>query len=737
MRNEAPQRRSDGVSRRGLLTGAAGLTFAITLPTFLIARPHSLAAQEAARQVGAWVTIGTDGIVTIAAPAAEMGQGVMTALPMVFADEMDADWAMVRAVFSPPNAEVFGNPAWGGILLSVGSKTCEGYWQKVRQQAAAVRKFLVQTAATSWGVASEEARTEPSVVVHDGSGRRMSYADVAALVPAQAQLPQVQDRDFKKPSDYRIIGHSQPRLDVPAKVDGSASYGMDVRLPDMVYATVLRAPVEGAHPAAVDDAAAKAIPGVTHIVPLDHAVGIVAQTVEAAFAARSALRVAWSKGDLAGHDSDAVLQRFAARARNLDERGAVFVTEGDLQKAIGSSQGLISAEYASDYVYHAQMEPMNVTARVDPTGDGAELWLGTQAQSATLAAAAAVLKTTPDRIRLNQQYLGGGFGRRGMTDLIPEVLALAKATGSTVKLMWTRDQDVQSARMRPLTAHFLQAALDGSGRIVGWRHRLVAESVLYYRGAKVLEQAKGLDNIVLEGAKHPYEIPNQSIEYLVEKSATPLSAWRGIGAGYNKFAIECFIDEIAARRGVDPVALRRDMLRNNARALAVIDKTAQMAGWGRKPDTGRAFGFSFGQIVDSWTAGVAEISVDRDSGEIRVHQFWTAIDPGIVINPDTIRAQTEGNVVFGLSQTLRERITIKDGQVQQSNYNDYPVLRLAEIPEIHVEIIPTDNPPTGIGEAALPLVACCVANAFYALTGKRLRALPLSPPRVKAALAES
>jgi isoquinoline 1-oxidoreductase subunit beta len=725
------------ISRRGFLGGAAGLTFALSLPAGLLARPHEMMAADAAEKaIGAWATIGTDGAIILAIPASEMGQGAMTGLGMIFADEMDADWSRVTIVYPPIKPEIFGNPMFGGMMVTYGSGSTRGYWDKIRLQAAAVRRVLMQAAADKWGVPLAEVRTEPSVVVHAGSGRKLSYAEIAGFAQVPAEMPAVDKSELKKLADYRLLGKNTPRPDLPGKTNGSAQYSIDIQVPNMVYATVLRAPVEEATPQQVDDKAALAVPGVLKVVPMKNSVGLVGESVEAVFAARDALTVTWSKAPADAYGSDAGLKDFMARAAKLDEKGAPFVATGDVDGAFAKAAKIVSAQYSSDYVYHAQMEPMNITAAINPGGDGAEIWIGSQGTSLNTAAAAGFLKTKPENIKLHQYYLGGGYGRRSPPDMIAEVLTLCQAMQRPVKLIWTREQDVKSAKMRPMTGHYIQAALDASGAVVGWRHRVTGESVVAYRGGEgALERVKGLDNIVLEGIKHEYEIPNQSIAYLREKRGVGLAAWRGIGAGYNKFVIESFVDELAAGRKADPVEFRLSMLKSNPRATAVIKAVAEKSGWGKPVAEGHALGFCYAEVVQTYVAAVGEISVDRQTGVVRAHKFWVALDPGIVVNPDSVIAQTEGNIVFGLSQTLKEQISVAGGAVEQNNFYDYPVLRMSEVPEIDVQIIATDNPPKGIGEAALPLVAPCVGNALFALTGKRLRQLPLSPERVKAGLA--
>ena len=734
------ERTPDGtISRRGFLGGAAGLTFALSIPGALMARPGAaLAAGDTPPAIGAWVTIAPDGAIVVAVPAAEMGQGSLTGLLMVFTEELDADWSRVTTVYPPVIPSIFGNPIFGGQMVTYGSGSVRGYWDKIRLQAAAVRRVLMQAAADQWHVPLAELHTEPSMVVHAATNRTLSYGAIAGFAKVPATMPTVDKSELKKLADYRILGKTTPRIDIPAKTTGAAQFAIDVQVPNMVYATVLRAPVEDAAPDHVDDGAALAVPGVLKIVPMEHSVGIVADSVEGAFAGRAALRVSWSSVPADAYSSADGLKDFLARAAKLDDKGPSYVAKGDPDGAFAKAAKVVTAQYSSEYVYHAQMEPMNVTAAINPAGDGAEIWIGTQGPSVNTGAAAAMLKTTPDKIKLNQFYLGGGYGRRSPADMLPEVFALARAMQRPVKLIWTREQDIKSAKLRPMTGHQIEAALDADGKVVGWRHRVVGESVVAYRGGeKALQGAKGLDGIVLEGSKHEYGIPNQSIVYLREKRGVGLASWRGIGAGYNKFVIESFIDELAAAQKADPIAFRLDLLKDEPRAQAVIKAVIDKSGWGKPLADGHVQGFAYAQVVETYVAAVGEISLDPKTGIIRAHRFWVALDPGIVINPDSVLAQTEGNVIFGLSQTLKEQVSIARGEVQQNNFYDYPVLRMSEMPEIDIQVMPTDNPPKGMGEAVLPLVAPCVGNAVFRLTGKRFRALPLSPERIKAGLASA
>jgi isoquinoline 1-oxidoreductase beta subunit len=722
------------LSRRGFLEGAAGLTFALSIPTGLILRPAAALAEGGSpAPIGAWVTISPDGTIVMAIPVAEMGQGSSTGLAMVFAEEMDADWSWVSIVYPPIKPEIFGNPIFGNMMVTYGSGSTRGYWDKIRLQAAAVRNVLMQAAADRWQVPLAELLTEPSMVVHAASNRSISYGEIASFAQVPATMPTIDKSALKKMADYRILGKNTPRLDIPAKTNGSAQYAIDVQIPNMVYATVLRTPVDRGTPEHVDDAAALAVPGVLKVVPLKNSVGVVAETIEAAFAGRDKLKVIWSSLPADSFNGAAGLKDFLTHAAKADEKGVSYVAKGDADAAFAKAAKVMTAQYSSEYVYHAQMEPMNATATVSPSGDSAEIWIGTQGASINTTVAAAMLKTTPDKIKLNQFYLGGGYGRRSPADMLPEVLPLAKAMQRPVKLIWTREQDVKSAQMRPMTGHQVEAALDGNGNVTGWRHRIVGESVVAYRaGEKGLAGAKGIDGILLEGAKHEYGIPNQSIAYLRQEQGIAVAAWRGIGAGYNKFVIESFIDEIAAAQNKDPVQFRLDLLKDTPRAQAVIKAVADKSGWGKPVAQGHALGFAYAEVVETYVAAVGEISLDPKTGVVRAHKFWLALDPGIVLNPDSVLAQTEGNVIFGLSQTLKEQVSISGGQVQQNNFYDYPVLRMSEMPEIDIQVMPTDNPAKGMGEAALPLVAPCVGNALFKLTGKRFRALPMSPGRIKA-----
>jgi isoquinoline 1-oxidoreductase beta subunit len=722
------------LSRRGFVAGAAGLTFSFAFSGLMTGRPEAMAADIATKTIGGWVTIGTDNTITIAAPIAEMGQGVMTTLPMIVAEELDADWSKVKPIVPPQVPGLYGNPQLGGAVYVVASRTTDGFWDKARIHGAQARRVLMQAAAEKWGVPLSEVSTEPSVVVHAASSRRMTYGEIAQFATVPAELPKVETSELKQPAAYRIVGKSVPRFDIPSKTDGSGKYGMDVQVPGMVYATLVRSPVEGGAPDKVDATAFLKMPGVLHTIRLKDAVAIVGTTVEAVFAARAALKVSWKGGVTAGFDSERALDTYAQRARNLEDKGLTYKNQGNAAEAIGKAAKVLSAEYRTDYVHHAQMEPMNATVSVNAAGDGAEIWMGTQGQTVMAGAAAGFLKTTPDKIKVHQQLVGGGFGRRAYADLVIYGLAISKAVKKPVKLIWTREQDVKACWMRPQTVHFIQAGLDDKGSVAGWRHRVVGEATVAYATPARLEAANGLDPLTLEGAEHLYAFDNWTVEYLREIHGLPLAAWRAIGSGFNKFVVESFIDEIAHAQGTDPVQLRLKLLAKHPRGQRIIEKVAEMAGWGKPVAEGHALGFAYADIWRTPVAGAAEVSIDQRTGRIRVHKFWNAVNPGIVVNPDVVVQQSESNIVWGISQALKERVTFKNGAVQQSNFHDYPVLRMSEVPEIFTEVISTNDRPTGIGEIVLPVVAPAIANAVFKLTGKRLRHMPFTPARVKQAL---
>src|SRR6266853_1409056 len=723
--------RNTDVSRRAFMVGAAGLTFAVS---------SGLRADAAARTgdvaLSSWVTISTDDTVAIMSPAAEMGQGSLTSLPLILAEELDADWSKVRIVVAPPNDELYKNPAFG-YMYTAGSNAVTAYFKDLRRFGAQVRKVLLANAARHWSAPVEELTTEPNVVVHAKSGRRLSYGEIAAFAEVPAKAPEVAESELKKTDQFRLIGKDVMRIELPQKVNGTAQYSIDVQLPGMLYGAILRSPVEGGAPDTIDDAKAKAVAGVVRIVPLPYGVGVIAETPWAAFDAKEALKVTWTRtGKAWGFNSERALNDFAAAARDMSQPTKLWAKEGDAVAALQSAATVVESEYRNDLVYHAQMEPLNAVASVSPAGDACELWCGVQSKTIAVTVAADALKIAPDKITYHDMLMGGGFGRRGHRDeeYVHDAVVLSNAVKKPVKVMWTREDDVRNGRFNPLSAHFLRAGFDASGKLIAFHHRKACDEVTAFQDPVRFERQKGRDGIAYNGLDAPYyDIPHRLGEAVPRETGLRTSSLRGIAHLTNIFAIESFMDELARKRGIDPATFRRDLVKTNPRAVNIIDRVAHMANWGRKRD-GSALGFTYMNYSGTQIALIAEVSVDRKSGVLRVAKVWTALDPGIAVQPDNIMAQTESSIVYGLGFALFERITIDDGAVQESNFYDYHVPRLNEIPQMFIEVVATDNHPTGVGQMATPLVAPAIANAVAELTGARLRETPMSPDRVKKAL---
>src|SRR6266545_1768134 len=544
------------------------------------------------------------------------------------------------------------------------------------------RQVMAGAAGLTFAVALA-GRTEPSTVVHAKSGRRLGYGEIAAFAEVPATAPELKPEELKKPAQFRLIGKDVMRVELPDKVNGSLKYAIDVQVPGMLYGTVLRAPVEGAAPERIDDAKAKAVKGVIKIVKLPYGVGVIADTPWAAFDARTALidAVTWSRtGKAWGFDSEQGLQALSAAARNLNAEAAEWFKAGDPRAELPKAATTMEAEYRADYAYHAQMEPLNAVASVSPSGDSAEIWCGTQSQTMAQEGAAKALGIPRDKVKLNYMLMGGGFGRRGPrdADFIVDAVLLAKEAGKPVKVHWTREDDVHNGRFRPLSAHYLRAGFDGSGKLVAYHHRLAGDRVTPFFDPVRYESGGRRDGILMNGGDLPgYDVPHQLVEQLYQDTGVRTAPLRAIRFTANKFATETFIDEIALKRGIDPVAFRLDLLKNTPRARKVVETVARMADWGKKRD-GRGLGFAFIDYSGSLLAGAVEVSLDRASGQIRVHNFWCAIDCGVAVQPDNVVAQSESSIVYGLGLALTERITIKNGAVGQANFHGYRVPAIVE-----------------------------------------------------------
>ncbi len=713
------------LSRRSFIGAAAGLTFAVGFGnrgTWFVSDSHAKSVEAG---IGAWVRIGTDDEITIITPAAEMGQGSMTGVPIALAEELDADWSKVTLEMAPAEPETYGYLNRGRRSMRItGSRAIRSYFEQVRLAGAQVRKTLVQAAAQHWGVDSATLVTEPNTVVDPSRKRRLSYGEIASFATVPAVLPSVGKDDLKQKKDFRLIGHPVARRDVPEKVDGSAMFAIDVHLPDMVYASTVHAPVQLSKPLRWNDADVRKLAGVVDIVPLEQGVAVVADTFEHVLAARDALSVIWSEDALArGYDSEAALgDEYDGVLNSGAAASAPVMSEGDSEKAFRTAAKIYRGEFRSDYGYHAQMEPLNAVARFNAASDRVEIWEGTQAPGDSRRLVAQALGFEPHQVIHHQMYMGGAFGRRSVTDYTVEAALIARQIRRPVKMIWTREEDLAFGMFRPQALQCVEAALDDAGKVTGWRHCVVGDGDrLLYSGINIEEY---------------YAIPHRLIERRGTSHGIRLKHWRAVAHPFNIFAIEGLIDEMAAKEGLDPLEFRRTRMALTPKAEAVFAAVEKLSDWHATRSEGRALGLSVTERSGSLGAGVVEISLDADSGRIRVHRVWAAIDGGIVVQPDMARANVESGIVYGLSSVLKERATIKNGAVVQSNFHDYRLLRMSEAPEeIHVEFLDRDTPPTGLGEIGNPFIASAVANAFYALTGKRLYHMPFTPERVKQVLA--
>jgi isoquinoline 1-oxidoreductase subunit beta len=720
------------LSRRTFLISLGGLSVAVAFAADKIGtQPRKAGVARAPYSANAWVTIGADDSVTIISPSSEMGQGVKTSLPLLVAEDLDADWNKVVIIQAPADAKHYGNPKFGGVQGTGGSYSMQGYFQMLRLAGAQTRKMLLSSAAELLRVPIAELSTEPSIVVHAASGRRLSYGEIAKAGRLPREVVTVTVADLKPPAAWRYIGKSIPRVDIPAKVNGSAQFGIDVELPAMLYGIVARPPVQDETVEELDDADASAVEGVVKIVRLPYGIGVIAISTWAAWKARDALKIRWSsRSRVRVYTSERVLGEFQAIANDASRTGVVVAKRGDVEAAFRGAAKVLEATYCTDHVHHATMEPMTATALVLP--DGVQVWGPFQAQNAIQDMAATAVGTTADKVSVVTTLLGGGLGRKGEMDYPLDAVMLAKEVpGRPVKIIWTREDDVRHGKYRPLSAQNVRVALDAGGSIVGWRQRYVADSIFARYWPAVYKSAG--ENV--EGMDFTYAIGNLRGEYIREDRGFDVGFWRGVGAGISKFAVECMLDEVTASTHTDPLQLRLQLLRHDPRAYRAVKTVADMAGWTRKRE-GTALGLAYSDTYHSHVAQIAEVALDFETGQIRVLNVWCAVDPGVAVQPDNIVAQMEGAIIHGLSHALYEKITVLNGEVQESNFNSYRVMRLSEIPQIHVQVL--DSPseaPGGIGEAGLPSIGPAVANGIAALTGGvRLRRYPFLPDRVLAAL---
>ncbi|MBK1704537.1 xanthine dehydrogenase family protein molybdopterin-binding subunit [Halochromatium glycolicum] len=660
----------------------------------------------------AWVRIDPDGRITAVVASSEMGQGVMTAIPMLLAEELEADWLRIQAEFAPAD-RAYTNPIIGQQLTG-GSTAVRGYWTPVREAGAAARMMLLAAAAQRWGVAENACSARNGEVIHAASGRRLGYGELAGDAAKQPVPAAV---FLKEPGEFRLLGTPQKRLDTPAKCDGSAVFAQDVTRPNMLTAVVQRCPVFGGTRMGFDAESARQVKGVVDVLPLaDDAVAVVAEGWWPAQQARDKLRIDWDFAGNGGLSSAEIRRRFEQAV----DAGISARSEGDVAAALGQAGKTLEATYEVPYLAHACMEPMTCVAEVGE--DGCDVWVGTQAQTRTQQTAMAITGLPQEQVRVHTLFLGGGFGRRSEQDFVRDAVSLAQQTGRPVKVIWSREDDIQHDYYRPATYNRLAAALDADGKPLAWRHRIAGPSIRARNSEQVRES--GMDGSSVEGAENmPYEIANLDVTYAMVNPPVPVGYWRSVGSSQNAFVTEAFFDEVARAAGRDPYELRLELLADQPRHRGVLELAAKKAGWGEPLPAGRARGIAVAKSFGSYCAQVAEVELDEN--RVRVKRVVCAIDCGQIVNPAIIEAQMESGIAYGLNATLNGEITIGNGRVQQGNFDDYPLLGIAEMPEVEVRILESDASPGGVGEPGTPPIAPAVANAVFALTGEPVRRLPI------------
>jgi isoquinoline 1-oxidoreductase beta subunit len=713
-------------TRRDFLKGAGSATAMALTIGFEWAGPTRRAAAMAAASAGApfapnaFLRISADNSVTVIAKHLEMGQGAYTGIATIVAEELDADWAQVRVESAPADAKRYANLVFGTLQGTGGSSAMANSWMQLREAGGKARMMLLTAAANQWHVPVAELSVEKSVVHHAGSQRQAPFG---ALVRMAAALPVPDKVTLKDPKDFKLIGLQAPRVDVPAKVNGSAQFTLDFVLPGMLVALLKRPPLFGATVKSFDAAGAGAVPGVVKVVQVPRGVAVVANSFWAAKQGRDALKVEWDDTHAEKRSSAALMEEY----RQLADQPAVSARkEGDAAAAIRNAAHTVSASYEFPYLAHAPMEPLDAVVKL--TASSCEIWAGDQFQTVDQGNAAKAAGLDAQQVSIHTLYAGGSFGRRANlgSDYIVEAVSIAKACGADgtpIKLQWTREDDLHGGLYRPMYFHKLEAGLDANGKLTGWRHVIVGQSIM----ADTIFAAMikdGIDSTSVEGAATiAYDIPNISVDLSTTKTGVPVLWWRVVGSSHTSFAVEAFIDELAHAAGEDGFSFRRKLLDKHPRMKAVLELAAEKAGWGSPLPKGKGRGIAVAEAFKTYVAQVAEVSVD-DSGHVSIDRVVCAVDCGTPINPDVIAANMEGGIGFGLGAVLYGAITLKDGRVEQDNFNSYRVLRMNEMPKVEVHIVPSNEAPTGVGEPGVAPVGPAVANAIFAATGKRIHVLP-------------
>jgi isoquinoline 1-oxidoreductase beta subunit len=711
-------------SRRAFLKTAAATAAGLTIG-FHWSGPLSRALADTSKDFApnAFLRIAPNNSVTVIAKHLEMGQGTYTGLATIVAEELDADWAQIRVESAPADASKYANLAFGTIQGTGGSSAMANSWMQLRNAGATARAMLVAVAAAEWNVPPASLTIERGVVRHAPSNRQATFGDLAAKAASQPAPDKVA---LKDPKDFKLIGQKLPRVDIPGKTNGTAQFTIDVTFPNMLVAVLQRPPLFGATAKSFDATATKAVPGVVDVLQVPRGVAVVAKSFWAAKLGRDALKVAWDDSKAEKRSTAAIMAEYRTLA---EQPGKPARKEGDAAAALKGAAKLITATYEFPYLAHAPMEPLDAVVKLD--ADSCEIWCGDQFQTVDQGNAAATAGLKPEQVKIHTLLAGGSFGRRANmgSDYIVEAVSVAKALGANgipVKLQWTREDDIRGGLYRPLYLHRLEAALDNNGQLVGWQHRIVGQSIIAGTAFAAVMVKDGIDGTSVEGAANlPYAVPNMSVELSTTETGVPVLWWRVVGSSHTAYATEAFIDEIAHAAGKDPFAFRQAMLEHHPRHKAVLELAAKAAGWGSPLPKGKGRGIAVAEAFGTYVAQVAEVTV-APNGKVKVDRVVCAVDCGTPINPDVITAQMEGGIGFGLGAALYGAITLKDGQVEQTNFDAYQVLRIDEMPKVEVHIVPSPEAPTGVGEPGVAPVGPAVANAVFAATGKRLRVLPFA-----------
>ena len=695
-------------SRRDFLKSGAAMGGGLVIGFVLPGAARFAEAATPPFQPNAYIRITPDNVVTVIVGMSEMGQGVLTAIPMLVAEELEADWSKIRIEQAPADP-AYANPIFKNQVTG-GSTSVRGHWEPMRKAGATARELLIAAAADTWKVDRSTCRAENGKVIH-ASGKKLTYGQLASKA---ATLPAPVAVALKDPKDFKLLGEGAKRLDSPGKVNGTAQFGMDVRLPGMLTAVVAHSPVAGGKVASYNADKARALPGVKYVVQIGSGVAVVADGYWAAKQGRDALEIQWEEGANAGLSSDAIRKGMSAL---VDKSGAVDRKDGDVSTATAAKT--IEAVYEAPYLAHACMEPMNCTAWVKP--DGVEIWTGTQAQGNNQKVLSKVIGVKPEQVKVHTMLLGGGFGRRLAQDFTVDAALISKAVGGPVKLAYSREDDMKGHFYRPASHVKFTAGLDDAGNPVWYSAHVSCSSIAAAAG---LPLTNDLDAEAVYGLDEwPYDGPNMQVKWSRYEPGIGVWWWRSTGQSQNLFFSESFIDEMAVAAGKDPFEYRRGLLTQRPRHKATVELAASKAGWGSPLPAGRARGIAACESHESMVAQVAEVSLV--DGKVKVHRVVCAVDCGMTVNPDIVRRQMESGIIFGLSAALYGKITIKDGRVEQSNFHDYPVVRMNETPQVEVHIVPSSEMPGGVGEAGAPLIAPALCNALFALTGKRIRTLPI------------